>query len=314
SGILAQTEALTDNATALGQAFDDAKDDGSFYLPPEAFDNPDFKRGLKLFMSPDGRAARMIVSHEGEPATPEGISHIDAIRQAATQALKATPLAGSDVYIAGTAATFKDIQDGARYDMLIAAIAALSLVLLIMMFITRSLVAALVIVGTVAVSLGSAFGLSVLVWQYMFGIQLYWVILPLAIILLLAVGSDYNLLLVSRFKEELDAGLKTGIIRAMGNTGRVVTSAGVVFAVTMAAFLLSDLRVLGQLGTTIAIGLLLDTLIIRAFMTPSIATLLGRWFWWPLRVRPRPASSMLRPYGPRPLVRALLQKESKGHG
>lgn len=314
SGILAQTEALTDNATALGQAFDDAKDDGSFYLPPEAFDNPDFKRGLKLFMSPDGRAARMIVSHEGEPATPEGISHIDAIRQAATQALKATPLAGSDVYIAGTAATFKDIQDGARYDMLIAAIAALSLVLLIMMFITRSLVAALVIVGTVAVSLGSAFGLSVLVWQYLFGIQLYWVILPLAIILLLAVGSDYNLLLVSRFKEELDAGLKTGIIRAMGNTGRVVTSAGVVFAVTMAAFLLSDLRVLGQLGTTIAIGLLLDTLIIRAFMTPSIATLLGRWFWWPLRVRPRPASSMLRPYGPRPLVRALLQKESKGHG
>ena len=70
---------------------------------------------------------------------------------------------------------------------------------------------------------------------------------------------------------------------------------------------LSDLRTIGQVGTTIALGLLFDTLIVRAFMTPSIAALLGRWFWWPQRVRPRPASSMLRPSGPRPLVRALLQ-------
>jgi RND superfamily putative drug exporter len=61
-----------------------------------------------------------------------------------------------------------------------------------------------------------------------------------------------------------------------------------VFAATMASFAFSDLRVLGQIGTTIGLGLLFDTLIVRAFMTPSIAALLGRWFWWPLRVRERP--------------------------
>jgi putative drug exporter of the RND superfamily len=85
-----------------------------------------------------------------------------------------------------------------------------------------------------------------------------------------------------------------------------VTAAGLVFAATMASFITSDLRILGQIGTTIGLGLLFDTLIVRAFMTPSIAALLGRWFWWPQRVRPRPASQMLRPYGPRRLVRALL--------
>jgi RND superfamily putative drug exporter len=84
-----------------------------------------------------------------------------------------------------------------------------------------------------------------------------------------------------------------------------------VFAFTMAAMVLSDLRTIGQVGTTIAIGLLFDTLIVRAFMTPSIAALLGRWFWWPQQVRPRPASSMLRPSGPRPLVRALLQGQQQ---
>jgi RND superfamily putative drug exporter len=306
SGIYAQTQAAIDNATALGRAFDAAKNDDTFYLPPEVFDNPDFKRGLKLFVSPDGKAARMIVTHEGDPATPEGISHIDPIIKAAHEALKGTPMADARIYVGGTAATYKDIQDGAKYDLMIVAFAALSLILLIMMIITRSLIAALVIVGTVALSLGASFGLSVLVWQYLFGIQLYWVVLALAVILLLAVGSDYNLLLISRFKEEIHAGLNTGIIRAMAGSGSVVTSAGIVFAVTMCAFVFSGFQVLGQIGTTIGLGLLFDTLIVRSFMTPSVATLLGRWFWWPQRVRPRPASTMLRPYGPRPAVRQLL--------
>jgi RND superfamily putative drug exporter len=311
SGIDDQTAAALQNATAMGQAFDAAKNDDSFYLPPEAFDNSEFKRGLKLFLSPDGKAARMIITHDGDPATPEGISHIDPIRHAAQEAVKGTPLAGANIYLGGTAATYKDIQDGAKYDLMIAGIAALSLILLIMMIITRSLVAALVIVGTVALSLGASFGLSVLVWQDIVGIQLYWIVLALAVILLLAVGSDYNLLLISRFKEENRAGLKTGIIRAMAGTGGVVTSAGLVFAATMSSFVFSDLRVLGQIGTTIGLGLLFDTLIVRSFMTPSIAALLGRWFWWPQRVRPRPASQMLRPYGPRPAVRELLQRESE---
>jgi RND superfamily putative drug exporter len=306
SGIYAQTSAALENATVLGQAFDIAKNDDTFYLPPEAFKNPDFKRGLKLFLSPDGKAARLVITHEVDPATPEGISHIDPIKKAAHEAVKGTPLAGAKFYLGGTAATFKDIQDCTKYDLMIAGIAALSLILLIMMIVTRGLIAALVIVGTVALSLGASFGLSVLVWQYILGIQLYWNVFALAVILLLAVGSDYNLLLISRFKEEIGAGLNTGIIRAMAGTGGVVTAAGLVFAVTMSSFVFSDLLVLSQIGTTIGLGLLFDTLIVRSFMTPSIATLLGRWFWWPQRVRPRPASQMLRPYGPRPAVRQLL--------
>ena len=309
TGINAQSEEALRNATAMGQAFDDAKNDDTFYLPPEAFDNPDFQRGLKLFLSPDGRAARMIITHDENPATPEGISHIDAIKDAAFDAMKATPLSDAKVYVAGTASTYKDIQDGAKYDLLIVALAAMALILLIMMFITRSLVAAVVIVGTVALSLGASFGMSVLVWEYIFGIQLYWIVLALAVILLLAVGADYNLLLISRFKEEIGAGLNTGIIRAMGGTGGVVTAAGLVFAATMSSFVFSDLVVLGQIGTTIGLGLLFDTLVVRSFLTPSIATLLGRWFWWPLRVRPRPASRMLRPYGTRASVRTLLHAD-----
>ena len=301
-----QTEVMGENSTAMGQAFDAAKNDDSFYLPPEAFENPDFKRILKLFVSPDGKAARFIISHEGNPATPDGISRVGAIRGAAKEAIKGTPLEGAKIYVGGPAALYKDMRDGSKYDLLIAGIAATSLIFIIMLIITRSAVAALVIVGTVLLSLATSFGLSVLVWQHIFRIELHWMVLAMSIILLLAVGSDYNLLLVSRFREEIGAGLKTGIIRAMAGTGGVVTSAGLVFAATMSSFVFSDLRILGQVGTTIGIGLLFDTLVVRSFLTPSIAVLLGRWFWWPQRVRLRPASELFDRAGSRTLVRSLL--------
>jgi RND superfamily putative drug exporter len=275
--------------TALGKAFDDSKIDDSFYLPPEVFDNPDFKRGLKQFVSPDGKSVRFIISHQGDPATPEGISHIDEIKNAAFEAIKGTPLETSKIYLGGTAATYKDMRDGSNYDLVIAAVSAICLIFIIMLIITRAAVAALVIVGTVALSLASSFGLSVLLWQHVIGVPLHWLVLAMSVIILLAVGSDYNLLLVSRFKEERDAGLNTGIIRAIAGSGSVVTSAGLVFAFTMMSFAISDLKVMAQVGTTIGLGLLVDTLVIRSFLTPSIAALLGRWFWWPLNVRQRPA-------------------------
>ena len=105
---------------------------------------------------------------------------------------------------------------------------------------------------------------------------------------LLAVGADYNLLVVSRLKEEVGAGLHTGLIRTMGGSGSVVTAAGMVFALTMMTMAVSDLTIMGQVGTTIGMGLIFDTLVIRSFMTPSIAALMGKWFWWPTHVRPRP--------------------------
>ncbi|MCZ8380115.1 RND family transporter [Mycobacterium sp. CPCC 205372] len=311
SGISAQMDEQTTDVSAMGQAFDAAKNDDSFFLPPEVFENPDFKRAMASFLSPDGKSARFIISHNGDPATPEGIERVEKLRVAAEEALKGTPLSDAKIYLAGTASTAKDWQDGSTYDLLIAGIAAICLVFIIMLIITRSFIAALVIVGTVVLSLGASFGLSVLLWQYILGINLHWMVLAMSVIILLAVGSDYNLLLVSRMKEEVGAGINTGIIRAMGGTGKVVTTAGLVFAATMASMAVSDLQIIGQIGTTIGLGLLFDTMIVRSFMTPSIAALLGRWFWWPQRVRPRPASTMLRPYGPRGLVRALLGTEQR---
>jgi RND superfamily putative drug exporter len=287
SAMINQIEAMSNTAIVMGQSFDNSKNDDLFYLPPEAFDNPDFQTGLRMFLSPDGKSARFFITHQGDPMTPEGISRVAAERTAAQEGLKMSSLSDAKVYLGGTAATFKDMHDGAKYDLMIAVVSALTLIFMIMLLLTRSVVAAMVIVGTAASSIAASFGLSVLVWQDLFGIKIHWIVMALSVIILLAVGSDYNLLLVSRFREEIHAGLKTGIIRSMAGTGGVVTAAGLVFAFTMASMLGSDLRVLGQFGSTVCIGLLLDTLIVRTLLMPSIATLLGRWFWWPQVVHPR---------------------------
>ncbi len=291
-----QMEAMSNTAIVMGQSFDQSKNDDLFYLPPEAFDNPDFQTGLRMFLSPDGKSARFFITHQGDPMTPEGISRVAAERTAAQEGLKQSSLSDARVYLGGTAATFKDMADGEKYDLMIAVVSALTLIFMIMLLLTRSAVAALVIVGTAASSIAASFGLSVLIWQDLFGIKIHWIVAALSVIILLAVGSDYNLLLVSRFREEIHAGLKTGIIRSMAGTGGVVTAAGLVFAFTMASMLGSNLRVLGQFGSTVCIGLLLDTLIVRTLLMPSIATLLGRWFWWPQVVHPR-GDNARRPVG-----------------
>ncbi|MDT5082065.1 MAG: putative drug exporter of the superfamily [Mycobacterium sp.] len=282
AGTQAAQQEAAKGATEIGLYFDQAKNDDMFYLPPDVFDNPDFKRGMKMFMSPDGKAVRMIITHQGDPASVEGIQHVRDLKGVVADALKGTPLSSAKVSLAGTASLYADMQDGVVTDLLIVVLAAMILIFAIMLVITRSVVAALVIVGTVAASLGTACGLSVLLWQDILGLGVQWIVIPLSIVILLAVGSDYNLLVVSRFREEIHAGLNTGIIRGMGATGRVVTAAGLVFAFTMMSMIFSDLRVVGQLGMTIGIGLIVDTLIVRSFMTPSIAAALGRWFWWPL--------------------------------
>jgi RND superfamily putative drug exporter len=290
-----QMEAMSDTGIVMGQSFDAAKNDDFFYLPPEAFDNAEFQRGLVLFMSPDGKSSRFFITHAGDPATPEGIARVEPERTAAQEALKQTSLGNAKTYLGGTAATYKDMHDGNAYDIMITVVASLTLIFMIMLILTRSVVAAAVIVGAAGSSIAASVGLSVLIWQDLIGLRLHFSVMLFSIIILLAVGSDYNLLLVHRIRHEIHAGLKTGIIRSMAGTGAVVTSAGLVFAFTMAAMLGSDDKIVGQMGATIALGLLLDTLVVRTLLTPSIATLLGRWFWWPQVVHPRGTDNVRRP-------------------
>ena len=191
--------------------------------------------------SPNGHAVRFIIAHEGDPMSADGIARIDAIKKAAKEAIKGTPLEDRRS-IWGTAPMFKDLSTGNTYDLMIAGIAALALIFAIMLIITRSVVASAVIVGTVLLSLGASFGLSVLIWQHIIGMELHWLVLAMAVIILLAVGADYNLLLVARPEGRVTRRHQHRHHPRQGRRWSVVTAAGLVFAFTMMSFAISDLE------------------------------------------------------------------------
>jgi len=274
----------------MAQAFDNAKNDDFFFLPPDALKTPDFQVGMNFFMTPDGKGARIVMYHTGEAQSPEGIKQIQAVTAAAQEAVKGTSLSNANIYLAGAASNYRDVQNYSRNDIIIMMLATFALVFTIVLLITRALVGAVVVIITVMLSFACAYGLSTFIWETLLHTQLHWLTLPIAFIVLVAVGCDYNLLLLSRYRDEIDAGIQTGLIRAMGSSGGVVITAAFVFAFTMLALLASDVKNIGQAGSTICLGLIFDMIIIRMFLVMPLARLLGPWFWWPQRIpsRPRP--------------------------
>ncbi|MUL47517.1 RND family transporter [Mycobacterium sp. CBMA293] len=288
NSLVDQLDVFINPLVNMAQVFDNAKNDDFFFLPPDALKNDDFKVGMNFFMTPDGKGARMVFYHEGEAQSPAGIEQIRNVTDAAQQALKGTSLSNAKIYLAGAASNYRDVQDYSFNDIIIMMLATFALVFSIVLAITRALVGAIIVLITVVLSFTGAYGLSVFIWETLLHTQLHWLTLPIAFIVLVAVGCDYNLLMLSRYREEIGAGIKTGLIRTMGSSGGVVFTAAFVFAFTMLALLASDVINIGQAGTTICIGLIFDMLVVRLFLVMPLARLLGPWFWWPQRISRRP--------------------------
>ncbi|MFV8307591.1 MMPL family transporter [Mycolicibacterium peregrinum] len=278
-----QMQQMTGYLSQLSTDFDGSSE-GGFYLPPRTFDDPEYRRVMGMMFSPDGRATRLLVYGDGESWGRDGADRSGEIRIAATEALKDTPLATSGVVdLTGVGTATAELIDYVQHDFTLLVIATLVLIFVIVAGMLRSPVAGIVVLATVTISYASALGASVAVWQYLFGQPLHWAVPALAFIALVAVGADYNLLLAMRLRDEARAGVRTATIRAFAGTGSVVTVAGIVFGLTMFAMLGASVVTIAQVGSTIGIGLMIDTLVVRTFVVPPIAVLLGRWFWWPRR-------------------------------
>ena len=286
--LIPQLESFIHPMIDMAQAFDNAKNDDFFFLAPDSFGTHDMQVSLNFFLTRDGKGTRVIIYHQGEAMSPEGIKQVENAMTSAKESLKGTSLSSAHLYMSGAASNYRDIKDYSRNDIIIMMLATFSLVFAIIVVLTRALIGAIVVLFTVILSFAAAYRLSTFIWERLLGQELYWLTLPIAFIVLVAVASDYNLLLLSRYKEEVSAGVKTGVIRAMGTSGSSVVTAGVVFAITMLALLTSDVLNVGQAGSTICVGLLFDMLIVRMFLVMPLARLLGPWFWWPGKLPGRP--------------------------
>ena len=240
------------------------------------------EQGGGRFISPDGSTARIDVVLEGDPYSTESLARILTIREIVSSTEFSTLLEPYTL-VGGDTAIATDTKAAIDTDVRWLAPVSIIAILLILILLLKSIVAPLYLVFSVVVSFGATFGLSVFAFQEIFshsgvayqnGVWMF--------IFLVALGADYNIFVMSRIRESVgEHGIRQGIAIAVGRTGGVVTSAGIILAGTFAVLTTLPLRDLFQLGFAVSLGVLIDTFIVRALLVPSMAAILGEWSWWP---------------------------------
>lgn len=279
-------DGLDEAAAFLLAMRNDASDPSmaGFNLPAQILQLDEFKKAAKIYISPDGHTARYLVQTTLNPFSAEAMDQVNAITDAARSAQPNTQLADAKISMGGFPAALRDTRDYYEHDIRFIIIVTLIVVLLILMALLRAIVAPLYLVGSVVISYFAALGISVLTFQYLLGQQLHWSVPPLAFVVLVAVGADYNLLFVSRMRDESPHGMRYGVIRTLTSTGGVITAAGLIFAASMSGLLFSSITTVVQGGFMIGVGVLLDTFLVRTVTVPAMAALVGRANWWPSRL------------------------------
>ena len=255
-----------------------------FNIPPEVLGLKEFKQASAAYVSPDGRSVRYLVQTKLNPFSPEAMDQVNQIRDIARGAQPNTTLSDATVSMGGFPAALRDTRDYYQQDIRYIIMATLIVVLLILTLLLRSLVAPIYLVGSVVVSYFAAVGIGVLVFQFLLDQPLHWSVPPLAFVVLVAVGADYNMLLVSRLRDESPHSVRYGVIRTLSSTGGVITAAGLIFAASTAGLLFSSIGIVIQGGFVIGVGILLDTFVVRTITVPAIAAMIGKGNWWPSRM------------------------------
>ncbi|MGY2129760.1 MMPL family transporter [Blastococcus sp. SYSU DS0617] len=191
--------------------------------------------------------------------------------------------------VGGNTAVNLDVQTGSQRDNRVIIPLIMVVVLLVLGVLLRAIVAPLLLIGTVVLSYGAALGISALIFDWTLGVGTTDSSFPLFVfVFLVALGIDYNIFLMTRVREEaFDHGTRRAALIGLSATGGVITSAGLVLAATFSVLGTLPLTFLTQLGIAVALGVLLDTIVVRSVLVTALTLDVGRWMWWPSRLAHR---------------------------
>jgi putative drug exporter of the RND superfamily len=247
-------------------------------------------RSTAQYVSPDGKTIQFETGlTAGDPSTTAAMNAVPSIRT--ETAAVAKTLGATDWGVGGEAPAFYDISQISDTDLTHVVPIAIVVIGFLLIMVMRSLVAPIYLIVSVGLSFFAALGLSVLIFMKIGGESGLTFILPfLMFVFLLALGEDYNILVMTRIREEAQhLPLRDAVTRALSATGTTVTSAGLVLAGTFSVFAIIGGRGSGgsqivDVGIGLALGVLMDTFIVRTVLVPCTVLLLGRWNWWPSKL------------------------------
>lgn len=249
--------------------------------------DPDTRDLINLFLSEDEKAARLYVVLSAYPQSDAALTTVTEAREVIKDSIQGTSLEGSEVVIGGTSAELADVRQILDEDFTRVLIVVIIAILLVLILLLRSLVAPLYLLITVLLSYGTTLGIMTWIFQGMLGQDGISFMIPIIVfVLLVALGSDYNIFLMSRVKEEAQRVNTHDAARlAAIATGGVITACGIILAGTFGALVITPIRTMIQIGAAVSIGVLIDTFLVRALLVPAIASLLKKWNWWPVKYK-----------------------------
>ncbi|HET7430148.1 MAG TPA: MMPL family transporter [Nocardioides sp.] len=264
-----QVVANADQAQEVGQALQSV--DGLGQASP-----PIVKGGVALIQAP----------LESDPTSKAAFATVDDVRAAVHQ------VPGADALVGGGSAISADIEKASMRDNKVIIPLVLIVVMIVLMVLLRALLSPLLLIATVVLSYGAAMGLSALIFRHIFGFAGADASLPLFVfVFLVALGIDYNIFLMTRVREETPQhGTRRASLIALGATGGVITSAGLVLAATFSVLATLPLVAFAEIGFAVALGVLLDTMIVRSVLVTAINLDAGGKIWWPSKLDRREVS------------------------
>jgi len=288
-GIVQIAEGLTeagDMMTAMSES-DSVRDTGMF-IPAGTLESEEFAQVLDRYTFADGKGLKMEVILSDDPYSPEAIDTVHLLKEAVASEVKGTPLEDANIEFAGISSVNSDLADISSNDFSSTVVIMLISLFVVLALLFRSLIMPLFMIGSLLLTYFTSIAIAELIFENILGFDgISWAVPFFGFVMLVALGVDYSIFLLDRFREEAESGLsvREAMRMSMAKMGTVIITAAIILAGTFGAMMPSGVLSLMQIATIVVIGLLLYGLIVLPLLIPAITVSFDRGVWWPFGIK-----------------------------
>ncbi|MGY2643484.1 MMPL family transporter [Bacillus inaquosorum] len=278
---------ITDGITASSEMLEDMSKsstvrDTGIFIPDQVMKDKDFKKSIDQYSFADGKGVQLSVVLDSNPYSEQAITTINQIKKAAANEVDGTPLEDAQIVYGGVTSMNADLKELSTTDFSRTMVIMIIGLFIVLTILFRSMIMPIYMIASLLLTYYTSISITELIFVNGLGnAGVSWAVPFFSFVILIALGVDYSIFLLDRFKEEVHMGIEQGVIRSMSKMGSVIITAAIILAGTFAAMMPSGVNTLMQVASVIIIGLLLYGLVILPLFIPAIIATFGEGNWWP---------------------------------
>ncbi|MGG0777340.1 MMPL family transporter [Bacillus rugosus] len=278
---------ISDGITASSDMLEDMSKsstvrDTGIFIPDQVMKDKDFKKSIDQYSFEDGKGVQLSVVLDSNPYSEQAITTINQIKKAVANEVDGTPLEDAQIVYGGVTSVNADLKELSTTDFSRTMVIMIIGLFIVLTILFRSMIMPIYMIASLLLTYYTSISITELIFVNGLGnAGVSWAVPFFSFVILIALGVDYSIFLLDRFKEEVHLGIAQGVVRSMSKMGSVIITAAIILAGTFAAMMPSGVNTLMQVASVIIIGLLLYGLVILPLFIPAIIMTFGEGNWWP---------------------------------